>query len=819
MNSNLKHMPLIPPILTPGKQRELFKVGDYVIVRPDARNYFNDAFDEMETDFGKERKIVYIQEIGDRYNGDYEVNILNTETHSPHDLLITLEDQGGGQWFWYYRCFFLPKLAVPNYSPKKRVLEGVHFEELKKTYYFSKYNSFIITLEVNEENFNKLKEIKYAINNIFDVNIADNWVNSIYNGARLDNTYEIYIAIRSTTSIGNDTQELKLGWGPMDYLSDSTYEYSCVYPKVFTLNQIDTQSKIESILKTGGIIVPNYSPKKRILEKLNESVKDSRYFDDNDLFAIIVDKNINDLLFEDLRKNLIEIFKIEIPERLLDFANEQVMEDKFFIAIYRRGDINWTWSEYSFLNTYKSDRRFVCHNNYEFKYYEVNTKQKIMNILNTGKSTPSYEPRRKRVLENLNESLQDVLNSYYYTRYNSIIIKLDINITNEQYVELAKTMNKVFGKVVLAEDIYHYIQGYLTRSDEDECFFSINKWDVDDTSTSWDKISYLEEYIARYNIVGNIYTYNQINTQSKIESILKTGRLIPSYEPRKRVLENLNEEYEAKLRDEVSDTFYFIRYNSIIVTFDSDIERTKYDKIKELLEYSTRVELPYYSQLLRTEEQFYFVIKTDRKENKMYSGWGRISDFERENEFLESCTYPKIFNSNEVDTQSKINDILKYAQSKPSYAPKKRLLENINESFEESKNSKYFNENHWLVIIFDQDIPKNEFENIRNLLNDTFSNENNYRGILLNSDIYDAIHDQCHEDKFYIAIKYYEEENKFEMGFCYLSYLSKHMSRDNQPYKTFNSDTVNTKSKLDNLLKYGSLIPSYAPRKINRFNL
>lgn len=110
-----------PPILTPSEQRELYKIGDIVIVRPDAFDYFNDVCEyNMSKYFGKKVKIVDLCTVEEVYEDDTS----KYNGMSPDDLLITVVSADDSipsvdRWYWSYRCLFSFKKIKPNYNPRK----------------------------------------------------------------------------------------------------------------------------------------------------------------------------------------------------------------------------------------------------------------------------------------------------------------------------------------------------------------------------------------------------------------------------------------------------------------------------------------------------------------------------------------------------------------------------------------------------------------------------------------------------------------------------------------------------------------------------
>lgn len=123
-NSDLPPMPKVPPMLSTEDQRKLFKVNDYVIVRPDAFDYYDDIDEyEMTTFLGQKAKIIKIETVYDRYgsfNGD-DIDDYIGEIYDLNDLIITtiLDEYSDNKFYWYYRCLFPLRRLTPDYTPRK----------------------------------------------------------------------------------------------------------------------------------------------------------------------------------------------------------------------------------------------------------------------------------------------------------------------------------------------------------------------------------------------------------------------------------------------------------------------------------------------------------------------------------------------------------------------------------------------------------------------------------------------------------------------------------------------------------------------------
>lgn len=112
----LDYLPTVPPILTQHQQRQQYKKGDVVYIRPDAFDYFYDVNPDMEKWLGKSGKItdiILVEDIYDVYDD-------RGKGMRYDDLLLTLKlPYDRNTYFWFYRCLVNLEFAKPSYKPRK----------------------------------------------------------------------------------------------------------------------------------------------------------------------------------------------------------------------------------------------------------------------------------------------------------------------------------------------------------------------------------------------------------------------------------------------------------------------------------------------------------------------------------------------------------------------------------------------------------------------------------------------------------------------------------------------------------------------------
>jgi hypothetical protein len=268
----------------------------------------------------------------------------------------------------------------------------------------------------------------------------------------------------------------------------------------------------------------------------------------------------------------------------------------------------------------------------------------------------------------------------------------------------------------------------------------------------------------------------------------------PNYSPKKfnRTFEKINEEYETSLIKEVRDSYYFSKYNSLLIIFNSNIEEDKYNKTIELLQDTLNVIMPRFHECHRSEEQFYVVIYINNNSNKMETGWGPLSTLIHSHFVKTYCKYKKPFYIDDINTLEKINNILKYAEIRPNYKPKK-----FNITFESIENKYPFNK---ILIHIRNEIEKEKI--LKDLWKlgytwSTYKHLTEWDDRILNATRYTDF-------MLYVGLK-----NHF------LQYGSNVNVVDIQNDYDPHIYTIDNWIKIKNILNYGN-IPNYKPKKFNR---
>jgi len=547
---------------------------------------------------------------------------------------------------------------------------------------------------------------------------------------------------------------------------DNDSSFNGVYKKIYKFDDINN---FKIILKTGKIIpeIPTYKPKK--FNRTYEHIQNYPYR-----------------------------FKTE----------------EEFIKEYGRD-----WRHMLIGNTFTYEMNYLLGKPFPYEYNSIDYGSGTRFYFDDPSRPNDYDDKHWYIVKDMLTKNEPTKPNYKPKKFNRSYESIDNNsvpyISPILSVEKQNEIFKIGTEVIVRPDAFDYFSDvdhndmseYLGKKAKIieistlEKMYSINYHEVIDNTDNINKDDLL---ITLEDITGH-------GTYFWYYRCLHVPIIIPNYKS-KKFNRSLN---ESKVEN-LYNSNYFKTHDVLVITF----MKNQFIEVRNIFNevFNINIRLDLLEELNeRQVEEFFIIIEKKKYSSAFNWGWAVIDYLKT---FIENNDEKiiKIVNFNDISNKYNLEYLLNSGGIPPNYKPKK-FNKSLNESVEEIKNYNFFQKYHWLVIIFDQDIPKDEFESIRILLNNTFSNENNYLRTLLNSDLYYAIHDQCHEDKFFIAIEYVQQEKRFEMGFCYLSYLNKHISQKNLPYKTFNSDDVNNKEKIESILKYGDIKPSYKPRKINRFNL
>lgn len=171
---DIKLLPKVAPILTLSQQQEQYKIGDIVLIRPDAFDYFTDTNEAMKKLLGKEGRIEYIDTVEQVYDNEHTTRCKESE---PNDLILHVEIEDSNEmYYWYYRCLVNSKFFIPSYKPRKidkSILENIEYN-FRNDYHISpiKY----------QEKFNRISPTIIPIDDIeeyYDIKF-ENYVNDLY---------------------------------------------------------------------------------------------------------------------------------------------------------------------------------------------------------------------------------------------------------------------------------------------------------------------------------------------------------------------------------------------------------------------------------------------------------------------------------------------------------------------------------------------------------------------------------------------------------------------------------------------------------------
>ena len=307
------------------------------------------------------------------------------------------------------------------------------------------------------------------------------------------------------------------------------------YPKSIVLNYPRDISKINNLICPA----PSYNPKK--IDRTLESMNQLKYFNP---------------------------IKNKITEYPYRFKIEEEFEKKFGENWRRIVGRKWVSPDMDFLYgidyTDLTDKNIEYFNNINdtkpsYERFLISTDMLIKNRLNA----PSYEPRKiDRIIENkINESVKD---SYYFSKYNSLIIIVDVKITEEQVKYLGDIYHKVFGELfpwgfsLVFQNVY---------DNDDSYYIAIRK-----SGVGWGNPEMLEENNKSKNSTfPKYFRLSQLNTLDNINNVLEYGDIIPSYKPKKidRSIDESADYLELNYNGKYL-TLEYLQKDSIPFAFDGD---------------------------------------------------------------------------------------------------------------------------------------------------------------------------------------------------------------------------------------------------------
>jgi len=527
--------------------------------------------------------------------------------HATTEIIPDLDDR-------YEKLFYVKDLHkikniilgtnVPNYKPKgKRILEKVNEEILHPDY---DYETIVIAVRTLDE----LEEVKpYLI---------DYDIERIYSGLLdyLENDQECYIRIRI-----NLYNELTTAYSTLKDVDRNSAEGGFKYEKLFSVSDVK-KGLLDNIKLDGKAnIRPSYTPRKRLLESVKYDMVVVRIENKEELNLL---SSLGDLLSD---------------YKSLPFPNW------YFIEIENKDAYICPWddlhSDPKGAMEYINKRTNIYKRIYTIKDLELLKKMKDMGRVIEN---PSYAPRKKRILEKLNESK---FHSSY--KYNSILI----TIKNSD--ELKRAVNYFNDN-----DSIEYIEyGVKIRlNDGEECYIRIKENGI---------LNFSALYILEDNVKNNNITYEKLFTMDDIENgvlkdIYKYGKSNPkpTYSSKKRINEGvLNNNYNfgniVILINNMEELKESEKYLSDLGDWD-----IVYDGIKRNIDTD-----PYYIRIFNKHDNTYLSRGT---QYFLYSY-----------EFKQTYDIDKHYTIDDLKN-GLLSSIMKYGEyrTKPNYKPRKidRTMEN-----------------------------------------------------------------------------------------------------------------------------------------------
>ena len=202
---NIKNIPDVSRELNVQQQRKIFKKGDTVYIRPDAKNYFTDIDESAEKFIGKTAiikgvytiKHIYSKKSLDKYYiSDIDINniIPKNINYRKNDIVVFVANDDIDDEYdyaFFYRCLYNESLSEPNYNKKNKIIrESNNINFLKN----DQYDSFCFKIDDN------MQEIKKYLNDL-NINpniINDNWESKeyVFFTKRLNSNYDKFIVYK-----------------------------------------------------------------------------------------------------------------------------------------------------------------------------------------------------------------------------------------------------------------------------------------------------------------------------------------------------------------------------------------------------------------------------------------------------------------------------------------------------------------------------------------------------------------------------------------------------------------------------------------------
>jgi len=378
--------------LTTEQQLKLFKIGDDVIVKKNAYDYFNDVNDYMNDFLGGKYKILDMTTLWDAYEDESKFYITDFNESKYDDLLLTVGDKNdkNNSWMWYYKCLIPTRKLDPVYEPKRNIRLLEKFNNLSNKY---DYNCLIIKIDT-------IKEIEDLEKYLSNYNIFIHDISTIKR--HLYNGHNCYIRIY----INQRNNRLVATGNIMKYLDEYSSEFDFKYEKIYDVESFIKFNILGNIIRF-GIYIPDYEPKgssKRLLERKN-------IHKDYPFKTIIVEiKNEHELSY------MIEYLKNEFDSYMTDYHEKELK--KYLLngdSVYIRFNYRYNSIDISHSNMYSLEYNIKRKKLNYYKLYTVKDVKNgiIENILNSGKEEPLsiklYKPKGKIIRENMITKLKDYL--------------------------------------------------------------------------------------------------------------------------------------------------------------------------------------------------------------------------------------------------------------------------------------------------------------------------------------------------------------------------------------------------------------------------
>jgi len=660
-----------------------------------------------------------------------------------------------------------------SFNDFNSINEGWDVNSLLNCKYFTKYSTLVFS--VKKDDFNNLNSFVEQLNIMFNISIDRGTLRYI----KEESEKGIDYYLRITKNKYSPEPTFDWGYSELETFINNIRDGSWVHYdnyKIYTFEEV--YENLDKILRL--TLVPDYKPKR--FDRTLESIKNKVIYPYKEIYIKVESIDEYDNLCEKLKTIDDRLFKIDIDEYPLP---NYIFIDVQYFHIYNKLD-------YTFLthDDIEGALQSCVYNDPSVNPYYFTLKEwnKIRNILLTGSevgNAPTYEPKKfNRTLESKENETEP---------YNTLIFMMH----NES--DITKTISELYKKGYFfydmhrVEEVPNYPQVLWVNLKTKELNISI--MEVFDLKIIMDMV---KEDNEKYNALINPTIFKPTDIK-QLESIKKTGNVIPTYEPKKfnRILESVeNNKYS-----------YFNEYSTLIIVFDIDISMNYFKNVLNMLNDVFNLNMTYDFQYMKCqcvindETKFYIEITWNEDISAYTRGWCNLSYLKTDKEHNQ-YTYPEIVDVTKIDTKQKLEKYLYTTGNVPSYKPKKfnRLLESKDNNGLRRKltNDKYE------VILFDA-IGMDEQINIFNYLNKLdFLDDLN---TLKFSNIFDYI---------YVIITKHDTNYKPFSLYSFGRNNIYDFFRDYHP--EFDINKVSPTMTIDELKNYINkfIVPSYKSKKISR---